>query len=157
MTWELPWEWFWVILSAMLIVGEIFTAGFFVLPFGIGAAVAAALAFFGVGVVVQWIAFLVVSVALLLPLKRFADSVTPDSGVGVAANRVIGKVGVVLQPVQPHGITGGRVKVGSEEWRATCEDDAEDAIPEGSRVEILRIDGTNVVVRPRTATAEAVR
>lgn len=149
MAWELSWEWFWVILSAFLIVGEIFTAGFFILPFGIGAAVAAALAFMGAGLVWQWLVFLVVSVALLLPLKRFADRVTPDSGVGVAANRVIGKMGIVLEAVHPNGVTGGRVKIGSEEWGATS--DADDLIPEGARVEVLRIDGTNVVVQPRGA------
>jgi len=144
---ELPWQWFWVILSALLIVGEIFTAGFFVLPFGIGAAVAAALAFMGFGLAWQWATFLVISVALLLPLKRFADSVTPDSGVGVAADRVIGKVGIVVDEIQPHGITGGRVKIGSEEWRATSE--GEEPIAMGAKVEILHIDGTHVVVRAR--------
>jgi len=152
MGWELPWEWFWVILSAFLIVGEIFTAGFFILPFGIGAAVAAALAFLGLGLVWQWAAFLVVSVALLLPLKRFADHITPDAGVGIAADRVIGRVGMVLEAVQPHGVTG-RVRIGSEEWRAAS--DGETTIPEGTSVEILRIDGTHVVVKPRAAVKEA--
>lgn len=146
MAWELPWEWFWVVLSALLVVGEVFTAGFFVLPFGIGAAVAAALAFMGIGLAWQWAAFLVVSVGLLLPLKRFADRITPDSGINVAANRVIGQVGIVLEPVQPHGVTG-RVRIGSEEWRASSDD--EETIPEGVAVEVERIDGTHVVVRPR--------
>ena len=148
MAWELSWEWFWVILSAFLIVGEIFTAGFFILPFGIGAAAAAALAFMGGGLVWQWVVFLVVSVGLLLPLKRFADRITPESGIGVAADRVIGKVGLVLEEVQPHGVTG-RVRIGSEEWRAAS--DSEETIAEGVTVEVQRIDGTHVVVRPRGA------
>ena len=146
MAWELPWEWFWVILSAFLIVGEIFTAGFFILPFGIGAAVAAALAFMGVGLAWQWGIFIVVSVSLLLPLKRFADRVTPESPIGVASDRVIGKIGVVIEEVQPHGVTG-RVRLGSEEWRAAAE--GEQTIPTETAVEVLRIDGTHVVVRPR--------
>jgi len=146
MAWELPWDWFWVILSAFLVVGEIFTAGFFLLPFGIGAAFTAALAFMGVSLVWQWAVFVIVSVALLLPLKRFADRITPDSGVGVAADRVIGKVGLVLEAVQPHGVTG-RVRLGSEEWRASS--DSEETIPEGATIEVQRIDGTHVVVRLR--------
>jgi membrane protein implicated in regulation of membrane protease activity len=152
MGWELPWQWFWVILSAFLIVGEIFTAGFFILPFGIGAAAAAAVAWFGGGLAWQWGVFLVASVALLLPLKRFADSVSPKNGIGVAADRVIGKVGTVLEPVQPHGVTG-RVRIGSEEWRATAE--GEEPILEGTQVEVLTIDGTHVVVRPRGAARKA--
>ena len=31
------WFWFWVVLAAVLIVLEIFTAGFFMLPFGLPA------------------------------------------------------------------------------------------------------------------------
>ena len=148
MAWELPWEWFWVILSAFLIVGEIFTAGFFILPFSIGAAVAAGIAWFGGGVVWQWAVFLIVSVALLLPLKRFADRVTPESPIGVASDRVIGKIGVVIEEVQPHGVTG-RVRLGSEEWRAAA--DGEEPIAADTPVEVLRIDGAHVVVRPRQA------
>lgn len=149
MEWNLPWQWFWVILSAILIVGEIFTAGFFILPFGIGAAVAAGVAWFGGSLVWQWSIFLVVSVALLLPLKRFADRVSESAaGVGVASDRVIGKIGMVLEEVKPHGITG-RVKLGSEEWRAASSD--EEPIPEGTAVEVLKIDGTHLVVRPRGA------
>lgn len=148
MAWELPWEWFWVILSAFLVVGEIFTAGFFILPFAIGAAAAAVIAFMGGELVWQWAGFLVVSVGLLLPLKRIADRVTPDSGIGVAADRLIGKVGLVLEAVHPHGVTG-RVRLGSEEWRAAS--DSEETIPEGTSVEVQRIDGTHVVVRPRGA------
>ncbi len=148
MAWELPWEWFWVILSALLIVGEIFTAGFFILPFSIGAAFAAAVAWFGGGLVWQWAVFLVVSVGLLLPLKRFADRVTPESAIAVAADRMIGKVGVVIEAVQPHGVTG-RVRLGSEEWRAAA--DGEELIAADTAVEVLRVDGTHVVVRPRGA------
>ncbi len=148
MAWELPWEWFWVILSALLIVGEIFTAGFFILPFSIGAAFAAGVAWFGGGLVWQWAVFLVVSVGLLLPLKRFADSVTPESPIAVAGDRMIGKVGVVIEAVEPHRIAG-RVRVGSEEWRATA--DGEESIPVDTSIEVLRVDGTHVVVRPRGA------
>ena len=148
MAWELPWEWFWVILSAVLIVGEIYTAGFFILPFSIGAAFAAAVAWFGGGLVWQWAVFLVVSVGLLLPLQRFADRVTPESPIAVAADRMIGKVGVVIEEVKPHGVTG-RVRMGSEEWRAAA--DGEQSISVDTSIEVLRVDGTHVVVRPRGA------
>ena len=151
MAWELPWEWFWVILSALLIVGEIYTAGFFILPFSIGAAFAAAVAWFGGGLVWQWAVFLVVSVGLLLPLKRFADRVTPESPIAVAADRMIGKIGVVIEEVKPHGVTG-RVRMGSEEWRAAA--DGEQSIAVDTPIEVLRVDGTHVVVRPRR-TAES--
>jgi len=147
MGFELSWTWFWVILSAILVVGEIFTAGFFILPFGIGAAAAALVAWLGFGLVWQWATFLIVSIPSLLLLKQFADRVTEGADLRVAADRVLDKVGIVLEEVQPHGFTG-RVRVGSEEWRAASE--GEEKIPEGASVEVLRVDGTHLVVRPRS-------
>lgn len=146
MGFELSWTWFWIILAAILVVGEIFTAGFFMLPFGIGAGVAALAAGFGAGAAVQWTVFVIVSVIALLLVKRFADRVTAGAGPGVASDRVIGKVGLVLEEVHPHGFTG-RVRLGTEEWRA--ESDGEEHIPTGATVEVLRIEGTHLVVRPR--------
>ncbi len=65
------WRWFWTGLAVILSVAEIFTAGFFMLPFGIGAGAAAVLAWVGAHVLVQWLAFLVISVASLVGLQRF--------------------------------------------------------------------------------------
>jgi membrane protein implicated in regulation of membrane protease activity len=147
MGFELSWTWFWVILSAILVVGEIFTAGFFIIPFGIGAAAAALMAWLGGGLVWQWAVFLFVSIPTLFFLKRFSDRVTEGADLRVAADRVLDKVGIVLEEVQPHGFTG-RVQVGSEEWRAASE--GEERIPEGTSVVVLRVDGTHLVVRPRS-------
>ena len=60
------WIWiFWTILGAILIVAEIFTSGFVLLWFGIGALAAAFAGFIGVdSLAVQFMIFAVVSVAL---------------------------------------------------------------------------------------------
>ena len=42
--------WIWMAIAALFIIGEIFTQGFFLLWFGIGAAVAGVLAILGLGV-----------------------------------------------------------------------------------------------------------
>ena len=55
---------------------------------------------------------------------------------------------VVIEAVQPHGVTG-RVRLGSEEWRAAA--DGEELIPAETAIEVLRVDGTHVVVQPRGA------
>ena len=66
------WFWIWVILAAFFYVGEIFTAAFFMMPFGVGATVAALLAYFSVGVGWQWAAFIVVSGISVFLLRRYA-------------------------------------------------------------------------------------
>ena len=150
---EWSWAWAWLLLAAGLVVGEIFTAGFFLLPFGIGAAAAALTAWLGGSPTFQWATFVGVSIAVLVPLHRFAERVTQGSDLHVAGDRMLGRIGETLEVVPAGGFTG-RVRVGSEEWRATTEGD--EAILAGTRVEILGIDGTHLIVRPwkRQATDE---
>ena len=149
MGFALTWFWFWVILAAFLIVGEIFTMGFFLLPFGVGAAAAAFGSWMGANVVGQWIIFLLVSIPALLLIKRFADRVTRDrEPLQVASDRALGKTGIVLEAIHPHGGMG-RVRVGLEEWRAQPEAPSE--IPEGTVVEVVRVEGNHLIVRPQGA------
>jgi len=59
----------WMILAALCIIGEIFTAGFFLLWFGIGAAAAGAAALLGLGAAWQWGLFVVLT-AVLFAVSR---------------------------------------------------------------------------------------
>lgn len=135
------WRWVWLALSATLIVGEVLTAGFFLLPFAIGAAVAAALAWLDLGLGIQWAAFLVAGVASFIWLQRFA---VDDEQPPVGANRFQDKTAVVLQEINEH--TGsGRVRMGTEEWRAVSQGEV---IPEGAVVRIVDVTGARLVVEP---------
>ena len=144
------WFWVWAGLAAILIVGEIFTAGFFLLPFGIGAAVAAALAFFDVPLGWQWAAFLVVSTVLLFSLRRFSDRVTHEPPEKMGVDRLIGKRARVIEEIEP-GDGAGRVRIAREEWRADSAVDR--AIPVGTVVVVERVEGTHLVVRVEESPA----
>jgi membrane-bound ClpP family serine protease len=62
----------------------------------------------------------------------------------VGANRLIGAVGKVLEAVEPiHD--QGRVKVETEEWRATAD---VSRIEEGTTVQVIAVRGTRLVVEP---------
>jgi len=143
------WFWVWTALAAVLIVGEMFTAGFFLLPFGIGAAAAAAIDYIGFALGWQWAAFLIVSIALLFSLRRFADRVTHEPPEKMGVDRLIGKTGVVTEAIEP-GDGAGRIRIEREEWRA--DSPLEELIPVGTRVRIDCIEGTHVVVTPVEAT-----
>ena len=136
--------WIWMIIAALFVVGEIFTAGFFLLWFGIAAAAAGILAVLGLGAGWQWGAFFVVSAVLYLVSRPFADRLTKKQPPGIGADRFIGKKGLVLEEVDNANNTG-RVRLDKEEWRADSVD--EKAIPVGSRVEVARMDGTHLVVK----------
>jgi membrane protein implicated in regulation of membrane protease activity len=141
------WRWIWLVGAAAFATGEILTTGFFLLPFAIGAGVAAVLAFADVSVGVQWVAFVGVSAAgflALRPLARRLDATTPTEGIG--SRRLIGEAALVLDtiPATPGG--SGRVQVHREEWWA--ESDVGADIPDGTQVRITDVRGTRVVVSP---------
>jgi membrane protein implicated in regulation of membrane protease activity len=137
--------WVWMILAAVCIVAEIFTAGFFIFWFGIGALAAGLLSLFGLSVGWQWAAFVVVSGVLLAISRRFAERFTKQQPPGIGADRFIGKRGVVLDQVDNQANTG-RIRIDEEEWRA--DSDADEIIPTGKRVEVTRVDGTHMIVKP---------
>ena len=149
------WRWVWLAAAFAFGAGEMATAGtFFLLPFGIGAALACLLAFADVGLGFQWLAFVALSggsFAVLYPLGRRLDRTSPQEGIG--AKRMIGQHGVVLEEI-PAGPTHlGLVRVGREEWRAESVDGS--AIPAGATVRVVEITGTRLVVWPVGSVASA--
>ncbi len=142
------WFWVWLAAAVALVIAEIFTAGFFMLPFGIGAALASLLAFLGVGLAWQWATFLVVSAALLLPMRRFAEKMTHEPPQKVAGNRLIGRDGLVIDDIEG-GQGAGRVRVDREEWVADSGDG--NPIAAGQRIRVIQVVGVHLVVAPVTA------
>ncbi len=136
--------WIWMALAAVFVVGEMFTAGFFLLWFGVGAAAAGLLALLGLSFPWQLGAFVVVSGVLLAVSRRFADRFSKKQPPGIGADRFNGLKGLVLEEIDNANNTG-RVRLQKEEWRADSDGDV--VIPVGARVEVVRLDGTHLVVK----------
>ncbi len=134
----------WMIVAAAFIIGEIFTMGFFLLWFAIGAALAGILALIGLGAGWQWGTFVVVSLVLFIVSRRFAERFTKKQPPGIGADRFIGKEAVVLEEIDNVQNTG-RIRLKKEEWRADSKNG--DVIPVGKRVQVTGIDGTHLVVK----------
>jgi membrane protein implicated in regulation of membrane protease activity len=143
------WFWVWLVAAVALSVAEIFTAGFFMLPFGIGAALAALLAYFGVALVWQWVVFVGLSSVLLFTLRGFSDRMTHEPPQKVAGDRLIGRPGVVIETID-HSTGTGRVRVDREEWRADALSDG--AIEVGGPIVVLAVVGAHLVVEPAPHT-----
>lgn len=143
------WRWIWTIFAVAMGIGEIFTAGFFLLPFAIGAAAAAVLAWLDAAVVAQWLVFFGVSIFSLAYLRRFIGRQDQAVQPRVGANRWIGSEGVVLEDIDPDSGTG-MVRVINEKWRAT----AETPIPTGARIVVTEVRGARLVVEQPGAGQE---
>jgi membrane protein implicated in regulation of membrane protease activity len=136
--------WIWMIIAAFFIVGEIFTQGFFILWFGVGAAVAGILSLLGLGIGWQLAAFVVVSGVLFIVSRRFAERFSKKQPPGIGADRFVGLEGIVLEEIDNAKNTG-QVRVQKDEWRADSE--TGEIIPVGKRVKVTRLDGTHLVVK----------
>jgi membrane protein implicated in regulation of membrane protease activity len=139
------WRWVWIIATAVFAIGELTSPGsFFMLPFAIGALVATVLAFLEVDVVIEWLVFVGVSLAVLVALRPLAHRLNrsvDDTGIG--ARRLLGQAAVVLRDI-PAGGDVGLVRVDREEWRAQSTDGS--AIPTGTAVRVADVQGTRVIV-----------
>ena len=137
------WRWIWIGAAAVFSVGEIFTAGFFMLPFAFGAVAALPLAWVGVNDIVQLVVFLGVSIVSLLVIQRFVRK-SDEHQPAVGANRFSDSVGLVIEAIDRTS-GEGRVRVETENWRATTDGDP---ISEGTEVRVVEIRGTRMVVEP---------
>lgn len=136
---------FWLILFVVLLIIEIFTMGLTTVWFACGALVAFVLAFAGAGLPVQIIAFLLVSILLLVLTRPIAIKFFNQERQKTNADRLIGQKAVVLEAIDTlHGT--GRVEVSGMEWAAKA-DEASNIIEVGEIVLIERIQGVKLIVR----------
>ncbi len=136
------WRWIWLGVAVVLGVGEMATAGFFLLPFAVGAVVAAVLAWLNIAAAAQWVAFIGVSVLALVALRKFVP--TDEDHPAMGANRFLHARATVIEDVE-RASGAGRVRVETEEWRATTDGDT---IPIGTEVRVTAIRGARLVVEP---------
>lgn len=139
------WFWIWAGFAALLYVGEMFTAGFFMLPFALGATVAAGMQIAGIGLIWQWLAFLAVSVLAFLLLRKFAEHITHEPPVKTGVDRLIGASGIVIEELIPND-PRGQVRIQREEWRADAP--GHETVPVGAHVVVEAVEGTHLIVRP---------
>ena len=138
----------WLVLAVGLIIAEIFTLGFVLLWFGIGALAAALVGFIGLGLGWQFLTFAIVSIALTVMSRTVlakyfahADNDRMKSGV----DSLPGKVGTVTI-ASKGALNEGAVKVYGSTWTAYPMDGDETLI-EGEKVEVVEVRGSSIYVR----------
>ena len=137
------WRWLWTCSAVVFSLAEVFTAGFFLLPFAIGAAAAAVLAWIDVHILWQWLVFFVGSAISFVYLRRFVRRLDKDEQPRVGASRLLDARGKIIERVDDDEMTG-MVRIGGEEWRAI----SAEPIEVDTWVMVTDIDGTRLVVVP---------
>lgn len=139
----------WIVLGVALVIAEIFTTGFVLLWFGIGALAAALAGLVGFGYPFQFLVFFVVSIGLTAASRTifsnlFArDDETPELKTGAAA--LPGQTGTVVTS-SSGALHEGAVKVFGSTWTAYPAE-GEDPLEAGDRVVVERLQGASIYVR----------
>lgn len=135
----------WLLAMCALGVGEMHTGGFFLAPFALGAGVAAVASVLGAGTPLALVAFVVVSLLVLLllrPLARRHRRLPPAIRTGAAA--LVGRDATVMERIANRDEVGC-VRIGGEVWTARSFDDDETFDP-GERVQVVEIRGATALV-----------
>ena len=135
---------FLVLVAAVALVVEIITLGLSSIWFTGGGIVAAIIGYMGGPLWLQFVAFLVVSTALLLLMRPFAKKHLAIGMEKTNTDSLIGRTEKVITTVDNDAGTG-MIKLGDVEWRAVSEDGS--VIPEGTLVIIQRLEGTKLFVK----------
>lgn len=137
MTW-----WIWVLLGLALLAFEVVTPGtLFMLFFGVAALCVAALSALGVGAAVQWIAFAVISLALVGFLRgRLQEKLrSRDTG---PIDSLVGEEVVLLADLPAGGETKAELR--GSPWSARAASGIK--LAKGQRCKVERVDGVVLYV-----------
>jgi membrane-bound ClpP family serine protease len=134
----------WILVGIGLIIGEIFTVGFFLLWFGVGAFLAAGLALLGVGPIYQMLSFLLVSLILIVLSRTIFKHFLfrKDAGISTNVEALIGQEALVMEMIEGKS-KRGLVKIGGETWSAISE---EGRIEQDEVVRVKGVEGNKVLV-----------
>jgi membrane protein implicated in regulation of membrane protease activity len=144
------WVWIlWAVLGVLLVIAEVFTPGFVLLWFGVGALAAALASFLGAGLAAQFVIFIALSSALTalsrtIFVNYFSTGGEPD-GLKVGAAGLPGQVGTVVGASQG-ALNEGAVKVFGSVWTAYPAE-GEPPLEAGDRVVVERLQGASIYVR----------
>lgn len=145
----------WIILGIVLIIAEIFTLGFVIFWFGIGALVAAFAAYLGVGFVGQFFVFAVVSTVLTVMSRTIFSKYLGHSeqeSLKSGAEALPGKIGTVVDSSKG-ALEEGSVKVFGSVWTAFPAE-GERALVEGEKVEVVSVEGSSIYVKKLVSPEE---
>lgn len=135
----------WLVLFIILLIIEIMTMGLTTVWFAGGAIVALVLAFLKVDLIIQIVAFLIVSIALLILTRPIAIKYFNQEREKTNADSLIGQKGIVLEAIDTIRGTG-RVEVNGMEWAAKGAQ-SDTSVDKGEIVMIEGIQGVKLIVK----------
>ena len=141
---SIPVHWFWVVLVIIFALIEVFTLGLTTVWFAIAALVMVFLSFLKISLPVQLLIFLLISALLLIFTRPIAIRKFKMGREKTNVDSLIGKHALVIKTIGE--FDPGEVKVNGLIWTARSVNN--ENIQEGTKCEILRVEGVQLIVKP---------
>lgn len=135
----------WTLLAIAFAVLEGVTLGLTTIWFATGSLAGMVMAMLGFGLNVQLTAFILTVLLTFAFIRPLAKKVLKVGYAKTNVDSLIGKTGIVHVEIQPYKV--GQVKVNGQIWTSKAEVD-DTSIPAGEEIEVLRVDGVKLIVRP---------
>ena len=145
--------WAWAIVAILLFLGELLFIGFYLLPLGVAALIAAGSAALSplpadpYGWLVPCVVFLLAAPILMLTLRPFMVRMMYTGGRRLNLDALVGQEARVTEAID--AVTGkGQVRIDRETWSASSAHGQ--PIPEGAIVDVIEIRGNRAVVKQKS-------
>ena len=136
---------YWIIFGIILLIAEIFTPGFLLASFGIGAFGGSLFAFWDYEFKIQLFVFSIVTMVVFFGIRpmynKYFHKLDDQRETGV--NAFIGNNYKVTENINNFENTG-RVQVGSESWRARSENN--ELFETGDLIKVNKVEGSTLLV-----------
>jgi len=145
-------QWIWAALAIIFALIEVFTFGLTTIWFAIAAIVMVFLSLFKIPLPVQIVIFLIIASLLLIFTRPLAIKKLKLGKEKTNVDSFIGKHVPVIKAISE--FEHGEVKLNGLIWAARSDNNAEIAV--GTRCEVLRVEGVQLIVRPLPAQSTEV-
>ncbi|GKX28381.1 hypothetical protein SH1V18_08610 [Vallitalea longa] len=133
----------WLGVLIICVILEAATLGLTTIWFAFGALASLLISLFGVGIFIQIVVFIVVSLCLLYFTRPIAVKVLKIGHVKTNYESIIGKVGIVIDEIN-NLAAKGQVKVDGQTW--SCRSINGDTIEKSKKVKVLEVKGVKLIV-----------
>jgi membrane protein implicated in regulation of membrane protease activity len=136
----------WLSIFVLAIIIEAITSDLTSIWFAGGAMIALIISFIpGVAWWIQVIVFIVISTVMILGLRPLAKKLLKTNITNSNIDEMAGKKGIMLKGYDE--LNHGEVKINDVVWTAIGADESK-AIPQGTKVVVVAVNGNKLIVRP---------
>lgn len=137
-----------MLLSVLLIIGEVFAPGFILMPIGLAGLITSVIAYFQpTALWLHAVFFICGSGFILLGLARFREQVQTSRGLSQQQDGVVGQTGTIV--TLRSEVSPMQVKIFGDIWEVFNADALEKSNPElalGTKVRVVSVQGNKILV-----------